>query len=57
MHKISQTGDLAKGLRILQEFDFGGQSLITELTELGKQTLEGHNKHTMYSQDPRRKEQ
>ena len=44
--QISQPGDLAKGLRIPREFDFGGQwDLTTELTQnWGNRHLEGTNK-------------
>ena len=44
--QISQLGDLAKGLRTLREFDFGGQwNLIIELPhDWGDRLLEGTNK-------------
>ena len=56
--QISQTGDLAKGLRTPREFDFGGQwDLITELTQnWGNRLSEGTNT-TLCAPGPRRKEQ
>ena len=56
--QISQSGDLAKGLRIPREFDFGGTwDLITELPQdWGNRPLEGTNK-TLCAAGVRRKEQ
>ena len=56
--QISQPGDLAKGLRIPREFDFGGQwDLTTELRQdWGNRLLEGTDK-TLCATGPRRKEQ
>ena len=46
LQQISESGDLAKELRRPREFDCGDQwGLITELTQLGKQTLGGHNQN------------
>ena len=55
--QISQPGDLAKGLRIPREFDFGGQwDLTTELPQYwGNRLLEGTNK-TLCAPGPRREE-
>ena len=52
------TWDLAKELRPLREFDFGGQwDLATELPQdWGNRLLEGTNK-TLCAPGPRRKEQ
>ena len=56
--KITQPGDLAKGLRTPKEFDFGCKwDLITELPQdWGNRLLEGTNK-TLHASEPRKKEQ
>ena len=55
---VFPTWDLTKGLRILREYDFGGQwDLIMELTQdWGNRLFEGSDK-TLYTPGPMRKEQ
>ena len=48
--QISQTGDLAKGLRTPREFDFGGQwELITELTQAWGKSFGRHKQNLVHT--------